>query len=109
MKIRYKGGHTVKVFNPESREYEEKPSESLEQLFEETQYVFPKAGAVLSVDDGIGSWLLAKHPRILEAIPDRDRAAPKAAPRVIVAVVAEDAKGKGKGKDKDEDKDEPQG
>lgn len=61
------------------------------QMFEETLYEFPQKGSVLTVPDNVGRWLLSKHPKGLESIPE-ERQAPQAAPRVMTAVVPEDVK-----------------
>lgn len=84
-KIRYKGGNVVTVTNEETGKPEKR--DHLEQLLEEVLYIFPEPGSVISVKDGVASWLAAKHPRFLEIVPDKDDKKSKPAPSVLVAVV----------------------
>lgn len=90
MKIRYKGGNIETVHNPKTKKDEKR--DQLTQLLEGALYVFPKPGSVLSLSRGVAGWLMAKHPKLLELLPDDEAAAPMAAPTVFVAVIPEDAK-----------------
>lgn len=90
MKLRFKGGRTEKV-QVKGREVER---EQLTQMLEQTEYFFPERGAVVSVPSPVGSWLLYKHGKYLEEVPEEAIESESGSPRRIVAVVPSDTKGK---------------
>lgn len=95
MKLRYVGGNTeqVAVRDPKVRNrilrMEER--DQLTQVFEGTEYHFPKPGSVLTLPSNVGGWLLGKCKPYLAEIPEEPGES-SASPRRMVAVSPEETK-----------------
>lgn len=95
MKLRYEGGSVEKVRvhvkGQPKNVTEEVERDQLSIVFEETEYHWPKPGAVLTVPSNVGGWLLGKAAGKLKEIAD-DSASERGQPRRMVAVVPEETK-----------------
>lgn len=88
MQIQFKGGKERVVSSEDNQRVEELVErEEVRQFCCGVEYYWPERGSVLSVEDSVGYWLLAKRPEVLVQLPSSPSAKAPSHPHQIVAVV----------------------
>ncbi len=87
--IRFRGGSVQVVTTGEDGERLKtaKEIDEFRQTYCQTEYFWPRAGAVISVPDELGGWLIAKNPTLLEQVAGKPHPSAPAHPRQIVGIV----------------------
>lgn len=92
-KLKFVGGTVNRVSVVDGRRVvEEVEPQELTQLFEDTEYHWPQVGAVLQVDDNVGSWLKGKLKELVVFVPEEEREKPKGAARRVTAQMPREKK-----------------